>query len=79
MAGLKEFKEKMKSDSAFAEAVSKCRIPDEIIEFAEKNGFSFTAEDIEELTDVSAEDIARVSGGVRALVSASNQIAGRRP
>lgn len=68
MAGLKEFKEKMLEDSAFTEEVRKLRIPDEVVAFAAEHGYEFTEQEIEELTDLSEEDIAKVYGGVRVLV-----------
>ena len=63
MAGLKEFKEKLAQDAAFAEKVRKCANFDELVMFAEEKGFSFTEEEIEALTDIAAEDLAKAAGG----------------
>ena len=63
MAGLKEFKEKLAQDAALAAEVKKCKNYDELIAFAAENGFSFTDEEIEALTDVAPEELAKAAGG----------------
>ena len=69
MAGLKEFKDKMASDESFAAKVRGLGSIDAIIEYALENGFEFSDEDIENLTDVSDDDLGAVAGGVAVLVS----------
>lgn len=64
MAGLKEFKEKIQSDSKFAEKVKSLESFDELLEFAESNGYEFSEKDIEDLTSVSGDDVAKVAGGL---------------
>lgn len=64
MAGLKEFREKIHSDSEFAEKVEALESVDEILEFAESNGYEFSEKEIEDLTSVSSDDIGKVAGGV---------------
>jgi predicted ribosomally synthesized peptide with nif11-like leader len=64
MAGLKEFKEKMASDEAFATQVKGLKSFDDIIGFAIENGYEFSDEDIEKLTDVSEDDLSVAAGGV---------------
>ena len=64
MAGLKEFKEKMASDEAFAAQVKVLNSFDDIIGFAIENGYEFSDEDIEKLTDVSDDDLSVAAGGV---------------
>jgi len=64
MAGLKEFKEKMASDEAFAAQVKGLKSFDDIIGFAIENGYEFSDEDIEKLTDVSEDDLSVAAGGV---------------
>jgi len=64
MAGLKEFKEKMASDEAFAAQVKGLNSFDDIIGFAIEHGYEFSDEDIEKLTDVSDDDLSVAAGGV---------------
>lgn len=64
MAGLEEFKKKIQSDSKFAEKVKSLESVDDILEFAESNGYDFSEKDIEDLTSISGDDIKKVAGGV---------------
>ena len=69
MAGLQEFKEKLAQDEAFAAEAGECRNLDDVIAFAEEHGYTLTAEEVEELTDVSEEDVAKVAGGTHSVNS----------
>lgn len=73
MAGLKEFKEHLAQDAALAAEVKQCKCFDELVELAEEKGFSFTAEEIEALTDLSTEELSKAAGGTDEL-HASTQI-----
>ena len=63
MAGLKEFKALLAQDAALLEEAKKCGSFDELVALAGERGFSFTAEEIEALTDLTTEDIAKAAGG----------------
>lgn len=63
MAALKDFKERIKNDRAFADAVSGFKSIDEILDFACAQGYDFSSEEIKALTDVSGEEIQKVYGG----------------
>ena len=61
--GINELQEKIKTDSALAEKFKGCKNLDEVIELAKAEGYEITIEDIEKLTDVSAEDLTKAAGG----------------
>ena len=73
MAGLAEFKALLAQDAAFAEEARKCKSFDDLVALAEEKGFSFTAEEIEALTDLSTEELSKAAGGTDEL-HASTQI-----
>ena len=61
--GLKELQAKLKEDSALAEKFKTCKSIDDVIELAKSAGFEISFEDIEKLTNVSAEDLTKAAGG----------------
>lgn len=77
MPGLDEFRERMKADADFAGKVRECRDCDALIEFAGAQGFAFSEEEIEALTDVAIEDIRAASGGVNMQMQMQGLVSGR--
>jgi predicted ribosomally synthesized peptide with nif11-like leader len=63
MAGIKEFKEKILTDKAFAEKFKDAGTPGDVIALAAKNGFTFTADDIENDTELTDAELSAVAGG----------------
>ena len=61
--GLKELQAKLKEDGALAEKFKACKNIDDVIELAKVAGFEISLEDIEKLTNVSAEDLTKAAGG----------------
>ena len=62
MAKINEFITKIKEDGQ-SEKLAACKSVDDIIALAKEQGFEFDAEDIEKLTDISAEDLKEAAGG----------------
>ena len=62
MAKIDEFLTKIKEDG-LAEKLAACKNVDDLIALAKELGFEFDAEDIEKLTDISAEDLKEAAGG----------------
>ena len=77
MPGLNEFRERMKADADFAGKVRECRDCDALIEFAGAQGFTFSVEEIEALTDVALEDIRSASGGVNMKIRMQGLVSSR--
>jgi predicted ribosomally synthesized peptide with nif11-like leader len=69
MAGINDLQAKLKVDSALAEKFKGCKSLDDVISLAKAEGFDISVEDIEKLTDVSAEDLTKAAGG--AFIAAS--------
>ena len=72
MASLKEFKALLAQDAAFADEARKCKSFDDLVALAGEKGFSFTAEEIEALTDLSTEVLSKAAGGTG--INANTQI-----
>lgn len=73
MAGINELKAKIQEDEALMEQFKAAKSIDDVVEIAEKAGFEISAEDIEKLTDISAEELASAAGGAF-IVSAGFKI-----
>ena len=65
---LKDLTAKIKDDKAFAENFKSLKSVDEIVAKAKELGYELTEEDIEKLSEVSAEDLEKAAGGVIILV-----------
>lgn len=60
----KAYLERLEIDEEFRNRVMECRSSQERMEYAQSEGFSFTAEDILSIKgDLSEEDLDRVAGG----------------
>ena len=77
MAGLKEFKALLAQDAAFADEARKCKSFDGLVALAEEKGFSFTAEEIEALTDLSTEELSKAAGGTEIKAGTQILVSGR--
>ncbi len=67
MADIKALKQRMEEDSAFAEKIRIANSVDEIVAMASAVGIELSEEAIEELAEVSDEDIGKAAGGVSIL------------
>ncbi len=65
---LKELTAKIKADEAFAANFKGLKSVDEIVAKAKELGYELTDEDIEKLSEVSAEDLEKAAGGITVLV-----------
>ncbi len=65
---LKDLTAKIKADEAFAENFKGLKNVDEIVAKAKELGYELTQEDIEKLSEVSADDLEKAAGGVTVLV-----------
>ena len=63
MAGLIEFKERLGKDEAF-DGKFRGLIVDDVVKVAAQEGFQFTADEIEELSDVPKAFLGRITGGI---------------
>ena len=61
---LKELLAKIQEDSALAEKFKKCKNLDDVIEVAGKEGFEISEEELEELADISDDDLVKAAGGI---------------
>lgn len=68
MAGIQELKAELKKNAALLEQVKGAKSIEEVIEIVKKVGFSISAADVEEMTNVSAEDLAKSAGGINFIV-----------
>ncbi len=67
MADIKALKQRMEEDSAFAEKIRIAKSVDEIVAMASAVGIELSEEAIEELAEVSDEDIGKAAGGISIL------------
>lgn len=65
--GVKEFKEKIMNDEAFAAKFENAGTPEEVVELAAKEGFNFTVEDINNNTELTDAELEAAAGGVSIL------------
>ncbi len=65
---LKELTAKIKADEAFAANFKGLKSVDEIVAKAKELGYELTDEDIEKLSEVSAEDLEKAAGGLTVLI-----------
>lgn len=63
MAGIKELQAKLKEDAALAEQFKAAKSIDDVIEIAQKVGYTVSCEDIEKMTDVSLKEMREIAGG----------------
>ncbi len=61
--GVKEFKEKIIADPEFASKFANAKNPEEVVSLAKDNGFSFTVEDINNNTELTAAELEGATGG----------------
>jgi predicted ribosomally synthesized peptide with nif11-like leader len=61
--GLKEFKEKLAKDEAFAKKFKEVTSLEQLLEIASADGFSFTVEDVKKNTELIDEELKNVVGG----------------
>ncbi len=65
---MNELLAKIKEDAALAAKFADCKSADDVVAIAKEAGFEITAEEVEKLTDVSAEDLAGAAGGKPTLI-----------
>jgi predicted ribosomally synthesized peptide with nif11-like leader len=63
MAGVKDFKEKVASDEAFAAKFENVKSAEELVEIAAKEGFTFTVADVNENSELIDAELEAVAGG----------------
>jgi predicted ribosomally synthesized peptide with nif11-like leader len=63
MAGVKDFKEKVAADEAFAAKFKDVKSAEELVELASKEGFSFTVADVNENSELIDAELEAVAGG----------------
>jgi predicted ribosomally synthesized peptide with nif11-like leader len=68
MPGVKEFKEKIMSDEAFAKKFENVETPEDVVSIAAKEGFSFTADDVKNNTALTEIELKAVAGGAAATI-----------
>ena len=61
--GFKEFKEKVVSDKEFAAKVKALKSLEEAVELGKSEGYSFTADDVKNNTELTEAELAAVAGG----------------
>lgn len=61
--GVKEFKEKIMKDEEFAAKFASVTSPEEVVEMAAKEGFTFTVEDIKNNTELTDAELEAAAGG----------------
>ncbi len=61
--GLKEFKEKLLSDKEYAKKYADVKTPEEVVEIASKDGYTFTAEDVKNDTELTDTELEAAAGG----------------
>ena len=61
--GIKEFSEKVKSDSSFAAKFKNAKTPAQIVDLAKAEGYSFTVDDVKAASNLSDKDLDAVAGG----------------
>jgi predicted ribosomally synthesized peptide with nif11-like leader len=61
--GVKEFKEKIITDPAFAAKFANVKTPEEVVTLAKGAGFHFTVEDIKNNTELTAAELEGAAGG----------------
>jgi predicted ribosomally synthesized peptide with nif11-like leader len=61
--GFKEFKEKVVSDKGFAEKVKALKSVEAAVEFGKAEGYSFTADDVKNNSELTAAELEAVAGG----------------
>ena len=59
-----EFRQKLATDADFKAKFSNCETVEELIKAAAGEGYSFTADDIRNNTEVLPEELAMVAGGL---------------
>jgi len=63
MAGLKDFKEKLIQDEAFAKKFEGADTPEKVVSIAKTEGFNFTVEDVKNNTELTDVELKAVAGG----------------
>ncbi len=58
-----DFRKKLVADSDFAAKFADCKSPENLVEAAAKEGYSFTVEDINANRELLPEELEKVSGG----------------
>jgi predicted ribosomally synthesized peptide with nif11-like leader len=61
--GVKEFKEKIIADPAFASKFASVKTPEEVVSLAKDAGFHFTVEDVKNNTELTAAELEGAAGG----------------
>jgi len=61
--GVKEFKEKIIADPAFAAKFANVKSAEELVSLAKKEGFTFTVEDVKNNTELTAAELEGAAGG----------------
>lgn len=61
--GIKEFKEKIIRDKAFADKFQSVKTPEELVRIAAAEGFSFTVDDVKSNTELTDAELEAAAGG----------------
>lgn len=62
MRGFDEFKERMLNDEVFAESFASIKMLEDVVEIAEKQGYEFTVEELQD-DEMSDDILEAVAGG----------------
>ncbi|MDR3239438.1 MAG: Nif11-like leader peptide family RiPP precursor [Clostridiales bacterium] len=67
--GVKEFKDRIASDTSFANKFSRVQTPEDLVKLANQEGFSFTVDDVRNNTELSDSELKSTVGGADVLAS----------
>jgi len=68
--GIKEFKEKIIADPAFAAKFANVENAEDLVSMAKKEGFAFTVEDVKNNTELTAAELEGAAGGASIFANA---------
>ena len=60
---LNAFATAMKADSSLQNQISSAKTPDAVLEIAKKAGYSLSLDDLKQLSSLSEDELANISGG----------------
>lgn len=61
--GIKEFKEKISKDKAFADQFKEVKTPEELVKIAAAEGFTFTVDDVKNSAELTDKELDAAAGG----------------
>ncbi len=61
--GLKEFKERIMTDEAYAKKYIDISSPEDLVEIASEDGYTFTVDDVKNNTELTDAELEAAAGG----------------